>query len=102
MGFCDAAVEDVLAREPVSAQEAEDGGYVFDYGDLRIYTPDTTFTADSRVTGVELLGENADDYIWVRNDFVPNPRTIRTVSGWYFYLVQRYQLALGSHRQIFY
>lgn len=60
MGFCDAAVEDVLARAPVTGQEAEDGGYVFDYGDLRIYTPDSSFTADSRVTGVELLGENED------------------------------------------
>ena len=60
MGFCDAAVEDVLARAPVAGQEAEDGGYVFDYGDLRIYTLDSSFTAESRVTGVELLGENED------------------------------------------
>ena len=60
MGFCDAAVEDVLARAPVAGHEAEDGGYVFDYGDLRIYTLDSSFTAESRVTGVELLGENED------------------------------------------
>ncbi|MBQ1322015.1 MAG: Cna B-type domain-containing protein, partial [Solobacterium sp.] len=59
----------------------------------------TQYTLDknaSRVTSMELLGENADDYIWVRYDFVPNPRSIRTVSGWYFYLVQRYQQALGT------
>ncbi len=50
----------------------------------------------SRVETLELLGDNASDYIWVKYDFVPNPRQITTVNNWGFYLVQSYQQALGT------
>lgn len=53
--YCADLLNKALALEPVAPQEAEIGGWRFDYGDFALYSPDEALTAASAVTMAELL-----------------------------------------------
>lgn len=59
LAFCDTILADALAQPPVSAAAYEDGGYVYQFEEYALYSPDSTLTADSRITGVELSNVDA-------------------------------------------
>ena len=54
IAFCDLVLSDALTRTPVSAYPAEDGGYLFEYDEYTIYSPDAALTQSSFITGVAL------------------------------------------------
>lgn len=56
IAFCDTLLSEALREAPVAAEEAEEGGYRFDYGNFAIYSPDDTLRENSRITGVEISG----------------------------------------------
>lgn len=57
--FCDEILSNALKQSPLSAEPAEDGGYVFTYDEYAIYSPDAALTESSRVTGVDLHNPDA-------------------------------------------
>ena len=61
LALCDSLLSDALTQTPVSAQAHEDGGYVHQFEEYALYSPDSALTANSRITGVEL--GNADALI---------------------------------------
>lgn len=59
LSFRDALLEDALKQSPVTAEPAEDGGYMYNYPEYILYSPDAQLTADSIVTGVALINPAA-------------------------------------------
>lgn len=59
LSFRDAILEDALKQAPVTAEPAEDGGYVYNFEEYAVYSPDAQLTADSVVTGVDLINPAA-------------------------------------------
>lgn len=59
LAFCDTLLSDALTLSPVAAQAHEDGGYVYQYEEYALYSPDSVLTADSRITGVALSNVDA-------------------------------------------
>lgn len=59
LSFCDAMLTDALKHSPVSAQAAEEGGYMHDFEEYILYSPDAQLTAASVVTGVDLINPGA-------------------------------------------
>lgn len=59
LAFCDAILQDALAQSPVSPQAYEDGGYIYQFEEYALYSPDSALTVDSRITGVELSNIDA-------------------------------------------
>ena len=59
LAFCDTILADALKQDPVSAEAAEDGGYVFSFDEYAVYSPDAALTEKSTVTGVELSNSDA-------------------------------------------
>ncbi len=59
LSFCDAILSDALSQAPVSAESYEDGGYIYQFEEYALYSPDSTLTADARITGVELNNVDA-------------------------------------------
>ena len=58
--YCDTLLQTALTLPPVSPEEAEDGGWCFDYGTFSLYSEDQTLTADSGILLAELLpGEDS-------------------------------------------
>ena len=52
--FCEELLAEAIARGPVPAREAEEGGCAFDYGDFCVYSPDSALTETSPVTLAEV------------------------------------------------
>jgi len=52
--FCDQVLSDALQRTPVSAEPAEEGGYMFEFSEYTIYSLDAQLTQNTRITGVAL------------------------------------------------
>lgn len=59
LSFRDALLEDALKHSPVTAAPVEDGGYAFDFEEYILYSSDAQLTADSVVTGVDLINPAA-------------------------------------------
>ena len=59
LSFCDAILQYALAQPPVSAEAAEDSGYVYHFEEYALYSPAAQLSADMAVTGVDLTNPDA-------------------------------------------